>query len=152
MALKSKRNGDNGEYLVAMHFHDLGYWVHQVQRNRSGAQPVDIIAAKHSSQSSFGAREEDVVWLVDAKYVQSGQRFDFSDIQANQIESLRMARDFARLGNLGFAIIFADFSPEMPYFLPLDLYEKSVASGAKSIHRTDMATIDEWEACVLCLK
>ena len=153
MALKSKKNGDNGEYLVAKHLHDdLGYWVHLTQRNRSGSQPVDIIAAKHSSKCAFGDREEDVVWLLDAKYVQNGERFDFSDIQPNQIESMKMAKEFARLGNIGFAIIFAEFSEEIIYFLPFDLYEKLSHRGVKSIHRIDMDTISEWEACVLCLR
>ena len=152
MAIKSKKNGEHGELSVAQLLHEMGYWVHITQRNRSGSQPVDIIAVKHSSMSAFGPREEDVAWLLDAKYVESGERFNFDDIQPNQIDSLRMAKNFAHLGNIGFGIIFAEFSTEFVYFLHFDLYERLVAQGRKSVHRIDIPTIDEWEAVVLCLR
>ena len=44
--MKSKRNGDAGERLVAEALRERGYWVHLTQRNRMGQQPVDVIAAK----------------------------------------------------------------------------------------------------------
>lgn len=152
MAITSKKNGDHGELIVGRSMHEMGYWVHLTQRNRSGAQPVDIIAAKHADQDVLGPISKDVVWLLDAKYVEKGDRFYFSDIQPNQIESMRMARDFAKLSNIGFAIIFAEFSERIVYFLPFNAYENMAKYGSKSVHRIDIGSLEEWESTSLCLR
>ena len=148
MAYKSRQNGIKGEFIVVNLFRTYGYWTHLVQRNRSGAQPVDVIAIKGyvGSDDEYHVRS----WLIDAKYVERGDRFDFDDIQPNQIESLRYAKDFAGIKrDAGFGIIFGEFD-EQVYFLPLDKYEEIVASGGKSIHRRDMQSIDYIEGFFKC--
>ena len=148
MAYKSKQNGIKGESIVVNLFRTYGYWTHLVQRNRSGSQPVDIIAIKE--YEDLDGRRLPRIWLIDAKYVERGDRFDFNDIQPNQIESLRYAKDFAKIKrNAGFGIIFGEFD-EQVYFLPLDKYEEIVANGGKSVHRKDMQSIDYIEGLIEC--
>lgn len=124
MAMKSKANGDHGESIVAELFKERGYWAHVIQRNRSGQQPFDIVAVKN-----------DMAWLVDAKYVAKGRRFNFSDVQPDQIESMGYAMDFANLTNVGFVIVFAEH--DAIRFLSFEVYTKMKEDGAVS------ATIEE---------
>ena len=151
MAIKSNQNGSKGELIVQNLFRDLGYWAHVTQRSRSGSQPIDIIAAKGHEYQSISYCP--TTWFVDSKYVEHGDRFDFDDIQPNQIESLRYIRDFAKIkGELGFAIMFGDFDDKVVYFLPFEMYENVVSRGMKSVHMQDFGTIQEWEREALWIR
>lgn len=109
MGSASQENGRKGE-LIAMEFlRKRGYWVHDTGRNSAGAQPVDLIAAKRGS-----------IWLLDAKFVRAEDpSFRFSDIQPNQLTTMRYAREFAGIENLGFFIVF-DRDRESPRLLTYD--------------------------------
>lgn len=132
MAIKSKINGDKGERIVANYFSSLRYWVHIIKRNNSGQQPFDIVAIKGNYYSG-----ECDAWLVDAKYVEKGDRFYFEDIQPNQIESMSYARDFAEIPHVGFWIVFGN-DTENIYFLPLIKYNYLAKLGIKGINKEEM--------------
>lgn len=134
MGLKSKENGKKGEAIVRDFFRKRKYWVHVTGRSNSGSQPVDIIACRGTTP----------VLLVDAKYVEKGERFSFEDIQPDQITSLRYARDYAGLTKLGFVIVFGEHDNDMR-FLSLDALESMKYMEYASVKRTEMLTLEDWE-------
>ncbi len=96
MGRTSQENGRLGELIALEFLKKKGYWVHDTGRSSAGSQPVDLIAVKRGS-----------VWLLDAKFVRrEDSSFRFSDIQPNQMTTMRYARDFAGIENLGFFIVF----------------------------------------------
>lgn len=132
MGLKSKINGAKGETAVSRALSSRGYWVHVIKRDRQGSQPCDIIASKGTYARG------DVTWLVDAKYVETGDRFDFSDVQPNQPEAMEYALGRCRLANVGFAIVFG----EQIRFMPYHLYESLSEQGAKSVKAEELPTFE----------
>jgi len=140
MGLKSKENGNKGEAIVLAFFKSKGYWAHLTGRNSSGGQPVDIIALRGWSANV----------LCDAKYVSSHKNLRFyleEDIQADQLTSLKYARDFSKVQNLGFAIVFEGFE-DKPRFLTLKVYEALVGAGEKGVYMHELPTMEEMEAKV----
>ena len=132
MGISSKYNGDKGERLMVSFFRERGYWIHVSKRDRQGAQPVDGIAIKKNE-----------AWLLDAKYVENGYRLDFSDIQPNQVTSMRYARDYAGVENLGFFVVFGQ-DEGTPYLLEFATYEKLAKEGKKSANTMDMKDFGEY--------
>lgn len=133
MGLKSKINGNIGEDIIKKTFASANYWVHVVKRDRQGSQPFDIIAAKGMWNGS------DRVWFVDCKYVERGGRFDFSDIQPNQIEAFTFALERANIRNCGFAIVFAESNSIR--FLPFMSYSILAGRGERSVRAEELAEL-----------
>ena len=134
MGIKSKINGNKGEDIVKKLFVSKKYWVHVIKRDRKGAQPCDIVAIKGNWSGS------DCAWLVDAKYVDGGDRFDFSDIQPNQIEAMEYASDYADIRNIGFAIVFS--SDEKVRFLSYWSYVRLLENGNRSVKAEQLPELE----------
>lgn len=130
MGRKSQINGSQGEKKVELCLRENGYWVHLIQRRNDGSQPFDIVAIK-------GA----ISFLLDSKFVDKGLRFDFDDIQPNQIAAMKYARDFAGIQNIGFAITFKE--TDSISFMSFAKYEKEKKEGKISVHAYDL--IDLWK-------
>lgn len=127
--MKSKRNGDAGERLVAEALRERGYWVHLTQRNRMGQQPVDVIAAKGGC-----------FLLMDAKYISEERAsFPFSDIAPDQETCLGYAKSKGIKG-LGFALCFARDLANIR-FLGYDDYERLAKEGKKSVNMETLETL-----------
>ena len=72
---------------------------------------MDLIAIKKGS-----------VWLLDAKFVRrEDSSFRFTDVQPNQVTTMRYAKEFAGIENLGFFIVF-DRDRENPRFMAYNEY------------------------------
>ena len=120
-----EKNARATEKLVCKKFKEFGYWCFNIPKKVEG-QPCDIVASKKNGKTFL-------VWLVDAKHVREEEvSFDFDRVEPNQITSMRYARDFAGLENLGFAIFFARL--KSLYWLPFNFYEELIKQGAKSIN------------------
>ena len=133
MGRKSRENGNKGEDLVISFFREKKFWVHLTKRSLSGAQPVDIIAVR-----------KDETWLVDAKYVNDNEHlFSFSDIQPNQISSMRYALDFSGIVTSGFAIVFGKDEGTIR-FLPFLDYEEMAEDGKKSVAMENLKPISNY--------
>ena len=129
MAVKSEqlKLGNETEEEVAKFFKKNGYWSYITPKKVSG-QPVDIIAIKNG-----------VNWLVDAKHLDIKKKsFAFSRAEANQIDAMTYARNFAGIKNLGFVICLENDYSKF-FFLSYDKYLEIEQSGRKS------AKIDELE-------
>lgn len=106
--------GNLAEGKMADYFKGKGYWCHIFSRNRSGSQPVDLIAMK----AADGVVD---VWLCDVKNVEEGYAsLPFSRVEPNQESTLHYAKEFAGLDgphcHLGFIVVF-DRIPDDPKFL-----------------------------------
>lgn len=123
MATKSKQLelGNETEEEVAKFFKKNGFWSYITPKKVSG-QPVDIIAIKGN-----------VSWLVDAKHlsIKDKSSFPFSRIEANQVDSLTYAKNFAGIKNLGFVICLENDYSKF-FFLSYDKYLEIEQSGRKS--------------------
>lgn len=129
MAVKSEqlKLGNETEEEVAKFFKKNGYWSYITPKKVSG-QPVDIIAIKKG-----------VNWLVDAKHLDGKKKsFTFSRVEANQIDAMTYARNFADIKNLGFVICVEDDYSKF-FYLSYDKYLEIEQSGRKS------AKIEEFE-------
>ena len=82
------------------------------------------------------------MWLVDAKHIRNEDvSFTFDRIESNQITSMRYARDFSKLENLGFAIFF-DRDKQLHWF-PFEIYEELANQGVKSVNMHNLALFTE---------
>lgn len=127
MGMKSTNVGKKGEALAERFFRERGYWVHLTNRSNSGAQPVDLIAIRG-----------EIPWLLDAKYVSLPKKaFSFDDIQPNQLTTMNYAKNFARIDNLGFFIVF-EAEEEKPRYLPYSWYLGLARQGKKSIRMEEL--------------
>ena len=135
MGMKSQTNGNKGEDIVCKWLREKRYWAHLTKRSATGAQPVDIIAIRF-----------DCHLLCDAKYVSEGKkgRFSFDDIQPDQITSMRYARDYSGIEELGFCIVFEGCENE-PRFMPLKVYEALIGANEKSVKMEELPTMAEME-------
>lgn len=130
MGRASQENGRLGEQIALEFLKKKGYWVHDTGRNSAGSQPVDLIAVKRGH-----------VWLLDAKFVRrEDPSFRFSDIQPNQITTMRYAREFAGIDNLGFFIVF-DRDRENPRILTYDAF--LALKGRKSVNIGELALAEK---------
>lgn len=136
MGAKSQQNGNEGEKLFSDTFRSFGYWALIIGRNNQGSQPFDIIAAK-------GHKGKYVFWMVDAKVVENGATFSFSDIQPNQIESMNYAVKFANASPrlVGFAILFKAI--QRMGFMTYEKYKEAHGLGKKSVRVEDI--FDLWD-------
>lgn len=92
--------GNKCETDVCTLLRNKHYYVYHVPM-KNGGQPVDIIAAKRDKDSQA------TVYLIDAKHVREGNvSFPLSRVEPNQLSTMRFAREWAGLKNLGFAIKF----------------------------------------------
>ena len=125
MGMTSQENGRLGEAIALEFLKKKGYWVHDTGRSAAGSQPVDLIAVKKGS-----------VWLLDAKFVRKEDpSFRLSDIQPNQITSMRYAKGFAGIENLGFFIVF-DRDRKNPRLLTYGAF--LALKGAKSVNMSEL--------------
>lgn len=126
MGRTSHENGRLGEQIAMEFLKKRGYWVHDTGRNSAGSQPVDLIAIKKGS-----------VWLLDAKFVRmEDSSFRFTDVQPNQVTTMRYAKEFAGIENLGFFIVF-DRDRESPRFMPYSEYIV-LSAGFKSVKMSEL--------------
>ncbi len=125
--------GKATEKLVVKTFKKFKYWAYLIPK-KTGGQPCDIVAAKKDKVY--------LVWLVDAKHVREQDvSFDFDRVEANQITSMRYARDFSGMENLGF-VIFFDRDKQLRY-LPFEDYENFAKNGIKSVNMNNLALFAE---------
>lgn len=122
-------NGNKTERSTVAILREHGYWCYNTPLKRGG-QPVDIIAAKNS-----------VVILIDAKNVATDKvSFTFEHVEPNQITTMRYARDFAGLTNLGFAIFFERVNDT--FWLPFEEYEKLKSEAVKSVNLNKLMSFE----------
>ena len=126
--------GKATEKLVCKTFKKYGYWCYNIPKKTNG-QPCDIVAAKKGGKTFL-------VWLVDAKHIETEKvSFTFDRIESNQITSMRYARDFSKLENLGFAIFF-DRDKQL-HWLPFEIYEELAKKGIKSVNMGNLTLFTE---------
>ena len=134
MATKSKQLelGNETEEEVAKFFKKNGFWSYITPKKVSG-QPVDIIAIKGN-----------VSWLVDAKHlsIKDKSSFPFSRIEANQVDSLTYAKNFAGIKNLGFVICLENDYSKF-FFLSYDKYLEIEQSGRKSAKISELQDLSD---------
>lgn len=119
--------GKTCEEIVVNMLRSKHYWVYRTPLKTNG-QPIDIIAAK-------GLENKEVIYLLDAKHVREQEpSFAFSRIEPNQWASLDYAQNFAKLSNLGFAILFERTGDV--YWLSYQLAKSLKDSGVKSVKLT----------------
>jgi penicillin-binding protein-related factor A (putative recombinase) len=137
MSRKSRDNGERGERLASSWFREHGYWAHITKRNNQGSQPVDLVAIRKKG-GQYRAL------LADVKYVESGSSLPFSDIQPNQVEAMRYAKDFSGIDDLGFIVIFGSIS-ERIMFYHFSEFEDDVRLGLRSKNAALMDTMEGFE-------
>lgn len=116
--------GNSCEKTIVDMLRTKGYWVYNLPLKTNG-QPVDIIAAK-------GTENGETIYLMDAKHVREQEpSFPFKRIESNQWSSLDYAKNFAKLKNLGFAILFERTGDV--YWLKYELAKSLNDSGVKSV-------------------
>lgn len=123
--------GNSTEKRVSNFFHNKGYWSIILPKNVNG-QPFDIIACKENS-----------TWFVDAKHLESSKAsFPFDRIESNQELSMRFAKEFANINNLGFVVEWerADYSL---FFLSYEEFIKMKKNGSKSVKISDLAILED---------
>lgn len=130
MGMKSKENGKIGEAIVESLLRKYGYWVHVTQRRVDGSQPIDVIAIRGNTPL-----------LLDAKYVESGKRFDFSDVKPNQVSAMNYAMGFAGIKNCGFAIIFKELGDNV-WFLWFHDYLKMKEGERASVAKEELVNLE----------
>lgn len=121
--MKSKQMivGNNTEAFVAKLFQENKYWAYILPK-KIGGQPFDVIACKN-----------DVIWFVDAKHLEAEEAsFSFERIEPNQRTSMRYARNFAGINNLGFVIRW-DRDDSRVFFLSYDKLVELEQNGVKSV-------------------
>lgn len=127
MSYKQLENGKNGEKLLCKIFRENGYWCHLFERNSSGGQPVDIVALRGNDN-----------WLVDSKFIEKQHcSFSLNYVQPNQDTTLRYAREWCKLKNLGF-VIFFERDITNPRFLSFDTYLSMLENNEKSKNMNDL--------------
>lgn len=78
MTISNKKLGSDFERDVAKKLFDKGWWVHNFAQGPDG-QPADLIAVK-----------DDYAMLIDCKVISSGDYFDLSRIEPNQLSVAKM--------------------------------------------------------------
>ena len=96
------------ERYIADRMSDAGYWVLNISRNNSGAQPFDIVAIQ-------GSR----IWLVDCK-VSNVQRFPLDRVEPNQWVAFEQASRKTN-ANVGLLIWYDNSVWFMPFVRLLEL-------------------------------
>jgi Holliday junction resolvase len=91
----NKKLGNTVEKEFAQKMHKAGWWVHLLADKIHG-QPLDCIMTNHG-----------VTWFIDIKNVKSGETFDLSRIEDNQMNSMIMLWNTG-IRTVGFAIKFDD--------------------------------------------
>lgn len=91
----NKTLGNTVEKEFAQKMHKAGWWVHLLADKIHG-QPLDCIMTNHG-----------VTWFLDIKNVKSGEMFDLSRIEDNQMNSMIMLWNTG-IRTVGFAIKFDD--------------------------------------------
>lgn len=91
----NKTLGNTVEKEFAQKMHKAGWWVHLLADKIHG-QPLDCIMTNHG-----------VTWFLDIKNVKSGETFDLSRIEDNQMNSMIMLWNTG-IRTVGFAIKFDD--------------------------------------------
>lgn len=91
----NKTLGNTVEKEFAQKMHKSGWWVHLLADKIHG-QPLDCIMTNHG-----------VTWFLDIKNVKSGETFDLSRIEDNQMNSMIMLWNTG-IRTVGFAIKFDD--------------------------------------------
>lgn len=91
----NKKLGNTVEKEFAQKMHKAGWWVHLLADKIHG-QPLDCIMTNHG-----------VTWFIDIKNVKSGETFDLSRIENNQMNSMIMLWNTG-IRTVGFAIKFDD--------------------------------------------
>lgn len=138
--------GKATEKLVCKTLKKYGYWAYNMPKKVNG-QPCDIIAVKGLegtiiTSTMVYTSKTFLVWLVDAKHIRKEDvSFTFDRIESNQITSMRYARDFSNIDNLGFAIFF-DRDKQLRW-LWFEDYEKLAKSGIKSVNMHNLALFTE---------
>lgn len=125
----SKQNllGRKSEREMEDFFASHGYWALNIPRGPNG-QPFDFVACK-------GGDSENLIkgWFLDVKHIEKEKAsFDFNRIEPNQRTSMRYARMFARLPNLGF-IIRTERDPQSFLYLSYDKLIELEEKGLKSV-------------------
>jgi Holliday junction resolvase len=92
--MSNKKLGNDFESEFCEILAEEGFWVHNLAQNSAG-QPADVIAAKNG-----------VAYLIDCK-VCSNDRFAFSRMEENQIQSMELWRECGNSEGL-FALEFSD--------------------------------------------
>jgi hypothetical protein len=136
MTSKQMQNGNSAENLVVELFREYHYWVHDMAKDATGAQPVDVVAIR-GAFAGFGTS----TFLVDAKNVRESEiSLPFSRIESNQLSCMKYAFEWAGISkrNIGFVVVF-DREPDKPRFLSYSAYLEMVKRGEKSANFNDMA-------------
>lgn len=121
--------GSTTEKTVVNALRQKGYWVYNTPMKANG-QPVDIIAIKGN-----------VSYLMDAKHIRENDvSFTFNRVEPNQITTMLYAMDFAKIENLGFAILFERTGAI--YWLDFKKFLESQKNGKKSININELELFD----------
>lgn len=125
--------GNATERFVSKTFKKFGYWSYILPKKVNG-QPCDVCAGKGG--------ERTLMWLVDAKHVESSKvSFTFDRIEPNQISAMAYALNYAKISNLGFAIFF-DRDKKLYWFSYQD-FVKCQQLGMKSVNMNTLVSFDE---------
>lgn len=113
--------GNSTEERIAQFFSQKKYWAYILPK-KLGGQPFDVIACRGNN-----------TWFIDAKHLEANKAsFSFERIEPNQRTSMKFAKIYADIKNLGF-IIEWDRCPENLFYLSYDKLIEIEQNGAKSV-------------------
>lgn len=114
--------GQDFEHEFCEMLYDNGFWVHFIERKKSGSQPFDIIASKNN-----------IAFVFDAK-TNSGNLFRLSRIEENQIESMTLFND---RGNKNSFIVIKKDDCDI-YIIPFSLVLNEIENNSKSLKLSEL--------------
>lgn len=129
--------GNGTEKSVSTMLRNRGYWVYNCPRSSTGAQPVDLFAARRKDNHT-------IVWFIDGKHVRKEEvSFPINRIESNQWASLKFISEFAGMDIdfMGFAVQFERTGDY--YWLPYKMALKMAENGQKSINLSEMKLFEE---------
>lgn len=130
MDSKQLRVGNDTENEIGVLLRKEHFWVY-ITPKKVGGQPVDIVAIKN-----------DKVWLLDAKHVREEEcSFPFDRIEPNQAMSMKYAKEWANIKNIGFAVKF-DRDSNI-YYLEYEKWLEMAKNGVKSINMNSLPLLSE---------
>lgn len=132
MVRSNKAAGTAFEDELAKMLHGYGFWVHQIQQNKSG-QPADLIAVRNGR-----------VFLIDAKDCVNGT-FPLSRIEPNQHLAMRMFSQKAHTVPM-FALRMSENEIYMLSYV--EAHQQILLKRMKSVSKywcyINCPTLDEW--------
>ena len=123
--------GNKAEKEVVDCFVSYGFWAFNIPKSVKG-QPFDIIACKNNCN-----------WFVDVKHLEKNKlSFNFDRIEPNQRTSMKYAKMFANISNLGF-VIRAERDSFRHLFLSYDKLIELEGKGYKSVKISELENLED---------